>query len=117
MAEVVASKEDGTPDFRALHSGNYTQEILCVWAFDLMQLNGEDLRPFPLVARKRKLNVILRRHEHLYVRHSEPLWRAATRRIPAARAVGHRVQAKPLSIQIGQVRLGEGEVCAVEGRQ
>jgi bifunctional non-homologous end joining protein LigD len=26
--EVVACKEDGTPDFRALHSGNYRQEIL-----------------------------------------------------------------------------------------
>lgn len=23
---------DGTPDFRALHSRNYTQKILCVWA-------------------------------------------------------------------------------------
>src|SRR6476659_5167277 len=60
--EVVACKKDGTPDFRAPHSGNYTQELLCVWAFDLMQLSGEDLRPFPLVARKRKLDVILRRH-------------------------------------------------------
>jgi len=70
--EVVACKEDGTPDFRALHSGNYTQEILCVWAFDLMELNGEDLRAFPLVARKRKLELTLRRHDHLYVRYSEP---------------------------------------------
>jgi ATP-dependent DNA ligase len=41
----------GTPDFRALYSGNYTEEILCFWGFDLMQLNGEDLRPLPLVAR------------------------------------------------------------------
>src|SRR5262245_13538559 len=30
------------------------------------------LRPFPLVARKRKLDVILHRHDHPYVRHSEP---------------------------------------------
>jgi bifunctional non-homologous end joining protein LigD len=58
--EVVACKEDGTPDFRALHSGNYTQEILCVCAFDLMELDGHDLRPFPLVAPKQKLEVILR---------------------------------------------------------
>jgi bifunctional non-homologous end joining protein LigD len=29
--EVVACREDGTPDFRALHSGNYSQEILYVW--------------------------------------------------------------------------------------
>ena len=69
--EVVACKEDDTPDVRALHSRNYTQEILCVWAFDLMELNGEDLRPFPLVVRKRKLEVILRRLDHAYVRHSE----------------------------------------------
>jgi bifunctional non-homologous end joining protein LigD len=71
--EVVACKEDGTLDFRVLHSGNYIQVILCVWAFDRMQLTGEDLRPFPLVARKRRLEVILRRHDHPYVRHSEPL--------------------------------------------
>jgi bifunctional non-homologous end joining protein LigD len=69
--EAVACNEDGTPDFRALHSGNYKQEVLCVWDFDFMELNGEDLRSFPL-ARKRKLEVILRRHDHLYVRHSEP---------------------------------------------
>lgn len=34
-SEVVACKEDGTPDFRGLHSGNYTRRS-CVWAFDLM---------------------------------------------------------------------------------
>jgi bifunctional non-homologous end joining protein LigD len=60
-----------TPDFRALHSGN-TQEILCVWAFDLMELNGEDLRPMPLTTRKRKLELTLRRHDHPYVRCTEP---------------------------------------------
>ena len=31
-------------NFRALHSGNYTREIVCVWAFPLVELNGEDLR-------------------------------------------------------------------------
>jgi hypothetical protein len=29
-AEVVARREDGSPDFRVLHSGNYSQEDLCV---------------------------------------------------------------------------------------
>jgi len=77
--EVVARKEDGTPDFSALNSGNYTQEVLCVWAFDLMELNGEDLWSFPLVARKRKLAMILRRHDHLYVRHSEPFKNGSAR--------------------------------------
>jgi bifunctional non-homologous end joining protein LigD len=70
--EVVACKEDGTPDFRALHSGNYSQEILCVWCFDLMELNGEEMRLLPLVIRKQKLGALLRRHDHPYVRYSEP---------------------------------------------
>jgi bifunctional non-homologous end joining protein LigD len=70
--EVVACKQDGTPDFRALHSGKYALDELCTWCFDLMELNGEDLRPLPLVARKQKLTLILRRHEHPYLRNSEP---------------------------------------------
>jgi len=45
---VVARKNDGTPDFRALHSGNYSQENLCVWCFDLMEFNAEDLWLLPL---------------------------------------------------------------------
>ena len=55
MAKWWPARKDGTPDFRALRSGNYTQEILCVlWAFDLIILNGEDLRPFPLSHPKTK---------------------------------------------------------------
>jgi bifunctional non-homologous end joining protein LigD len=69
--EVVACREDGAPDFRMLHSGNYTQEELCVWCFDLMELNGKDLRPLSLVARRQKLELLLRRHDHPYVRYSE----------------------------------------------
>jgi ATP dependent DNA ligase domain len=47
-AEVVALKEDGSTDFRALHSGNYTQDNLCAWCFDLFALNDTDMRPLPL---------------------------------------------------------------------
>ena len=70
-AEVVACREDSLPDFRALHSGNYSQENLYVWCFDLMEFNGEDLRPLPLIARKQKLELLLHRHDHPYVRYSE----------------------------------------------
>ena len=28
-AEIVACREDGAPDFRAHHSGNYSDEVLC----------------------------------------------------------------------------------------
>ena len=54
-AEIVACREDGAPDFRALHSGNYSDDVLCAWCFDLMELNGVDLKPLPLMARKMKL--------------------------------------------------------------
>jgi ATP-dependent DNA ligase len=51
-AEVVARREDGSPDFRVLHSGSYSQEDLCFWCFDLLELNGEDRRSLPVIARK-----------------------------------------------------------------
>jgi hypothetical protein len=41
-----------SPDFRALHSGNYSQEDLCVWCSDLLELSGEDRRSLPVIARK-----------------------------------------------------------------
>jgi bifunctional non-homologous end joining protein LigD len=70
-AEVVALKEDGSPDFRALHSGNYTQDNLCAWCFDLLALNDTDMRPLPLVARKLKLGTLLKRYNHGSLRYSE----------------------------------------------
>jgi ATP-dependent DNA ligase len=32
---------------------------LCVWAFDLMELDGRDLREFPLTKRKHTLHKML----------------------------------------------------------
>lgn len=37
-----------------------------------MALNGEDLRPWPLITRKQKLSTLLRRHDHPSLRYSEP---------------------------------------------
>ena len=70
-AEIVACREDGAPDFRALHSGNYSDETLCAWCFDLMELNGVDLTPLPLMARKMKLGTLLKRYDHGSLRYSE----------------------------------------------
>jgi bifunctional non-homologous end joining protein LigD len=70
-AEVVALKDDGSADFRALHSGNYTQENLCAWCFDLLAFNDTDMRPLPLVARKLKLGTLLKRYNHGSLRYSE----------------------------------------------
>ena len=37
-----------------------------------MELNGADLRPLPLIARKQKLGTLLRRHDNPRARYSEP---------------------------------------------
>ena len=54
----------GTPNFRQLHFRRYDNQTMCVWAFDVMALNGADMRPLPLIARKQKLGALLRRHDN-----------------------------------------------------
>ena len=71
-AEIVACRENGVPDFKALHSGNYSDDTLCAWCFDLMKLDGVDLTPLPLMARKMKLGTLLKRYDHGSLRYSEP---------------------------------------------
>jgi ATP-dependent DNA ligase len=45
---------DGLPDFNALHSGKHNEEVqFC--AFDVLTLDGEDLRDLPLSMRKNNL--------------------------------------------------------------
>jgi len=46
------SDRSGRPDFYDLTSRRYSPEDLKVWAFDLLSLNGKDLRAFPLVERR-----------------------------------------------------------------
>jgi bifunctional non-homologous end joining protein LigD len=49
--EAVILGVDGIPDFNALHSRKHDDEVqLC--AFDILALDGEDLRPLPLSLRK-----------------------------------------------------------------
>jgi bifunctional non-homologous end joining protein LigD len=69
--EAVALTPAGVPDFRALHSGNYTQDMLCAWCFDLLELNDQDLRALPLVVRKMKLRNVLKRYADGALRLSE----------------------------------------------
>jgi ATP-dependent DNA ligase len=50
---------DGMPDFNALHSGKHNEEVqFC--AFDVLALDGEDLRELPLSMRKANLERLLR---------------------------------------------------------
>jgi bifunctional non-homologous end joining protein LigD len=58
--EAVILGVDGISDFNALHSGKHNEEVqLC--AFDLLALDGDDLRPLPLSMRKANLARLLAR--------------------------------------------------------
>jgi bifunctional non-homologous end joining protein LigD len=52
-AEIVVCDSDGKPDFKALMDG--AAGDLCAWCFDLLELNGHDLRSERLEERLRGL--------------------------------------------------------------
>jgi ATP-dependent DNA ligase len=51
---------DGVSDFNALHSGKHNEEVQ-LYAFDILALDGDDLRPLPLSMRKAHLSRLLAR--------------------------------------------------------
>jgi bifunctional non-homologous end joining protein LigD len=56
--EAVILGVDGFSDFNALHSGKHNAEVqFC--AFDVLAMDGEDLRDLPLAKRKVKLEQLL----------------------------------------------------------
>ena len=65
--EAVILGVDGISDFDALHSGNHNEEVqLC--AFDVLAMDGDDLRNLPLSMRKTNLAQLLaRRPEGIFV--------------------------------------------------
>jgi len=69
--EAVVCRPDGTPDFRALHSGSFDPPALVAWCFDLMSHDGADLRALPLVTRRHHLQKLLSKGEHPALRLSE----------------------------------------------
>lgn len=63
--ELTACDPHGLPDFRALHFHNVRDHDLCVWAFDILHLNGADLRQATLTERKYALaKVIYKANDH-----------------------------------------------------
>jgi bifunctional non-homologous end joining protein LigD len=58
--EAVVVGVDGVAVFDALHRRRKASDAL-LYAFDLLELDGEDLRPLPLSARKAKLARLLAR--------------------------------------------------------
>jgi bifunctional non-homologous end joining protein LigD len=59
--EVVICGDDGIPLFDRLRYGRQPQTEARLFAFDLLELGGEDLRRSPLEGRKRGLAKLLRR--------------------------------------------------------
>jgi bifunctional non-homologous end joining protein LigD len=58
--EAVILGVDGVSDFDALHSHKHDQEVQ-LYAFDLLALDGDDLRSLPLSLRKTNLARLLAR--------------------------------------------------------
>ena len=60
--EAVILRDDGVYDFNALRNTGHGGEVILI-AFDLIELNGDDLRKRPLIARKRLLARLIGKSE------------------------------------------------------
>ena len=70
-AEIVGCDADGVPDFHALTTGN--AHGCCAWCFDLMAIDGKDVRREPLEERRARLEVLLAGADQDLLRLSEAL--------------------------------------------
>ena len=70
--EAVIANEDGTPDFHALRNKSRGHEAM-LYAFDLIEHDGEDLRDLPLIERKRRLAKLLGKSQRRGIRFVEHL--------------------------------------------
>jgi bifunctional non-homologous end joining protein LigD len=65
--EAVILRVDGVPDFNALHSRKHDDEVQ-LYAFDILALDGDDLRNLPLSLRKTNLaRLLARRPDGIFV--------------------------------------------------
>jgi bifunctional non-homologous end joining protein LigD len=67
--ELIAAGPHGQPDFLALLHGRHVP--VCVYAFDLMQLQSRDLREEPLEQRRARLKRLLARSKGKLLRFSD----------------------------------------------
>ena len=70
--EVVIARDDGTPDFHALRSQRRGSEAV-LYAFDLIEHDGDDLRDLPLIERKRRLARLIGKAKRRAIRFVEHL--------------------------------------------
>jgi bifunctional non-homologous end joining protein LigD len=67
--ELIAAGRHGQPDFLALLHGRHVPT--CVYCFDLLELNGRNLREQPLVHRRAKAQALLARAKSDLLRFSD----------------------------------------------
>ena len=110
--EAVVLGVDGVPDFNALDSRKHDEELQ-LYTFDILALDGEDLRPLPLSLRKTNLaRLLARRPDGIFV---APFERGRDRPRPVPRRLqygtrgdGVETSRSPLSRR-AKPRLGQGE--------
>jgi bifunctional non-homologous end joining protein LigD len=87
--EIVALDSKGRSSFQLLQARELGQERLDIffYAFDLLQLNGTDLRTDPLIARKARLEELLQ-HPPEILRYSASLGGNAAKLLTQARRLG-----------------------------
>jgi bifunctional non-homologous end joining protein LigD len=90
-SEAVASGEDGRPSFDRIRYRRHDASVF-LYAFDLVELNGDDLRRDPLEVRKATLASVLAKAGP-GLRLNEPRLQAWLRR--------HRVKAARLALSLG----------------
>src|SRR5215470_9483675 len=90
--ELIADVH-GQPDFLALLHGRHVPT--CVYCFDLLELNGSDLREQPLVKRRVRLEALLKRAKCNVIRFSETFPNANDLLAECARLGLEGIVAKP----------------------
>ena len=70
--EAVIARDDGTPDFHALRSRRRGSEAM-LFAFDLIEHDGDDLRGLPLIERKRRLAKLIGKSKRHAIQFNEHL--------------------------------------------
>ncbi len=87
--EIVALDKNGVSSFQLLQAFELGEERppIFFYAFDLLYLNGKDLKQLPLVERKARLKHILKEHTGL-IRFSDSLGDNAVKLLKQARTLG-----------------------------
>jgi bifunctional non-homologous end joining protein LigD len=103
-AEVVCLDEKGVSNFDTLHSRT-ADHFAVACAFDLLMVNGDDLRRWPLRERKLALGKLLLRSRDgiQYVEHAEGHGERMYEAVCGARAGRDREQAIDFCLSVGAI--------------